>query len=373
LHVSIAYEFRRELIEMRYPEWQVTRIILVAFLFCLLLACATASGTPGYAIYVPEDSTSARALTDLLHDREHRAVQVSDLKEALESNAGVLVLWLPGRDVSSVDTATLNALRKRRVIAIGYGAAMLFERLGLEVNGRACAHNPSDPSPRIRLEQNSLVDKEMAQREIVAFRLPPDMSPNADYDFAMYIPAKSHLRSVVEVIGRWSHNHRGSGNYAPIVRQGNYLMVGFAAPVEAWTAEYKNLFRELAISVLRREPQPFPAVKWDATRPEVYEFKLAKSGSTTDLQDKTFYFSFKKPTAFTAKLDTRGSSDVMLLFVGKYREHWTRKDAGLNQQTKVAVQISEEDVQSSGEGHWKLTISNFDAEHEAQCTLTIAY
>ena len=115
-----SYEFRRELIEMRYPEWQVTRIILVAFLFCLLLACATASGTPGYAIYVPEDSTSARALTDLLHDREHRAVQVSDLKEALESNAGVLVLWLPGRDVSSVDTATLNALRKRRVIAVSY-------------------------------------------------------------------------------------------------------------------------------------------------------------------------------------------------------------------------------------------------------------
>ena len=63
----------------------------------------------------------------------------------------------------------------------------------------------------------------------------------------------------------------------------------------------------------------------------------------------------------------------MLLFIGKYREHWVRKDAGLNQQTQVKAQISEKDVRSSGMGHWRLTVTNFDAGREAECTLTIMY
>jgi hypothetical protein len=367
---SQATKYGKEMIEVRF-----TGLILALLVFCTLLACPAASSRSdsAFAIYVPGDPSSAQALTDLLDDSKHTAIQVSTLREALASNAGLLVLWLADREALAVDEAALNALRKRRVIAVGHGSAELFGRLGLEINYGACMLRPGELGPRFRLEKNSLISKETAQREMVAFMLMPNATRNPDYNYAMYIPAKSHLRSAVEVIGRWSDGRAMNRNYAPIVRQGNYVMIGFAAPVSAWTGQYRNLFRELATSLLKRPTQAFPVVKWDAAKPGVYEFKLARIGSTTDLADRTFYFSFKKPTAFTAKLDTRGSSDVMLLFVGKYREHWTRKDAGLNQQTKVAVQISEEDVQSSGEGHWKLTISNFDAQHEAQCTLTIAY
>jgi len=352
----------------------VILVVAVYLLFgCLAFSGASANPDSGFAVYVPGDLSSAKALTDLLDDPSHPASQVSGLKDALASDAGVLILWRPEREASGVDAATLNALRKRKVIAVGRGSAMLFGRLGLEINDGAFMLRTSDLSPTLRLEAGALVAEGMAQREIVAFTLPSDPGKFSDYNSAMYIPAKSHLRSAVEVIGRWSNIDAGYANYAPIVRQGNYLMIGFAAPVSTWTDEYKNLFRELGISLLKRPPEPFPTVKWDVTKPGAYEFRLARFRSTTDLQDKTLYFTFKRPTTFSARIDTKGSSDVMLQFMGTYKEHWIRKDARLNEAVQIEVPISDKDVKSSAEGHWKLHIANFDAEHEAECTLTIAY
>ena len=367
------YTIRRELIQVQFPYSRVKWLILVAFLLLVLLGCLHQLKT-NFAVVVPNDPSSSKALTRMLTGWKHSAAQYSSLDESLRSNADVLVLWLPSQDTTSVDEATLNQLRKRRVVAVGSGSAELFGRLGLEINEGACAHDPDDRSPEIRLEKNSLVAKEPTGRKLTAFVLPGKADENTDYNFAMYIPAKSHLRSVVEVIGIYPGDRQAFlKNYAPIVRQGNYLMVGFAAPVETWTPEYKKLFRELATSLLQRKPQPFPSVNWCKTRAERYYFRLAKFGSTTDLPDQTFYFRFTEPTTFTAKLDTTGSSEVMLLFTGKYKEHWSRKDAGLNEGTHIEVQISNKDVRSSGEGHWRLRVTNFDAEHEAECALTITY
>ena len=358
---------------MRFSVVKAAALSISLVLVFLAYTALSSIFSPSFAVYVEGDSTSGHALTNLLGGWKHNAVQVSSLEEALRSRAEVLVLWLADQSSQSVDDATLNALKKRRVIAVGYGSAELFEKLGLEINDQACAHDPDNRSPRIRLERSSMVNKEQAQHEVVAFTLPADTSRDHDHDFAMYIPAKSHLRSAVEVIGRWSGGQAGSSNYAPIVRQGDYLMVGFAAPVTAWTGEYRKLFTELATSLLRHNPQPFPAVKWPPTKPGVYKFRLARLASTNDLADKTFYFTFKSPTTFTARLDAKGSSDVMLLFVGKDREHWVRKDAGLDQQTQIKVPITEKNARSSGVGHWRLGVTNFDPQHEAECTLTIMY
>ena len=60
----------------------------------------------------------------------------------------------------------------------------------------------------------------------------------------MHIPRHSPLLSIVDVI----------------VRQGNFVLSGLAAPAEIWTPEYRDLFQKIAVALQEREAEPFTRV-----------------------------------------------------------------------------------------------------------------
>src|SRR5262249_7072506 len=243
---------------------------------------------PSFAILAPTAGTPGiQRLRDLLADQETQTTIPMDqtLKDALESEAEVLIRCLDRQQPFPVDPAMLESLKRRKVIGIGYGAAQLFQKLNLEINDGACAHS-SDKAPRIQAGPSPLLGKLAPGKGMVAFQL-QDSSSDTDWNFAMFIPENSPARSVVDVVARWE----GNRNYAPLVRQGNYLLVGLAAPEATWTPEYRQFFRQLALALRDRKPELFTEAKWEITKPgRDYRFELGKARETNRLFGQTYYF-----------------------------------------------------------------------------------
>jgi hypothetical protein len=325
---------------------------------------------PSFAILAPPDEpTTATALCALIAEsaKNLTATVVDTLPEAIGSPADVLILVLPDYPVADLEDAFVQRLEGRKVIGIGYAAAELFGRLGLEIRGGACAHYGAMSMP-FKLETNVLLGTTTSGSPLHAVQsLPQGVQPD---NFAMHIPSPSQLLAVVDVIARLASDM----NYAPIVRQGSYIMMGTVAPAVAWTPEFRDLFRAIAIALHERPAEPFARAQWDCARPASYTFMLATGSSTTAPSDKVFYLRFAKPTTFTATLRHRGSESVMLLFMGeKHREHWTREDAYAGEDLEISIDITEGDLREIGDWHWMLKVTNFDREHTVECSLQIAY
>jgi hypothetical protein len=115
-------------------------------------------------------------------------------------------------------------LKDRKLIGIRYGAAKLFGELGFEINGGACAHGVVGP-PRIGVAANSLLETSQFQSAIFVFN-PPVLDEKSCHNvlfFGMYIgDKKPQRRDLVDVIAVQTADK----NYAPIVRQGNHILVG---------------------------------------------------------------------------------------------------------------------------------------------------
>jgi len=199
-----------------------------------------------------------------------------------------------------------------------------------------------------------------------AFTLPSGKT-GLDANFAMHIPRKSHLCTVVDVIARWA----GDQAYASITRQGNFVMIGLAAPPKTWTPKYTEFFRCLAVKMHEKEKEPFSTASWQTTKPGTYEFTLARGRDQEGLSSKTFFLLFPKPTRFSARLEHKGSQSVMLLFMGENRRHWERKDAYRGEPLEITCDISQKDVKDIGDGYWELKITNFDRGKPAACKLVI--
>jgi hypothetical protein len=239
--------------------------------------------------------------------------------------------------------------------------------LGLEIHAGACAHFGT-VAPRIRVEENSLIPASQFPNPI----FPVQLSPQEfilDH-FAMNIARHSQMRSVVDVIARAESDE----SYAPIVRQGNYVMIGLVAPPRIWTPQYAELFRHIALALREREAEPFARAQWEVTRPGQHEFALSEFESTSGAENLQFYFRFSKPTAFSATLRHAGSEHIMMLFMGeKDRLHWTREDGSSGEALNIQVDISEEDIRNIGDFYWTLSVRNFDNAHAATCLLQVEY
>lgn len=182
----------------------------------------------------------------------------------------------------------------------------------------------------------------------------------------MYIPRKSHLRTFVDVIARCGNDP----NYAPIVRQGNHLLIGFEGPPDTWTTEFSEFFRALSSAMQARRAEPFVKAKWEITKPGTYALELAPGHSTEELPGRAFHFRFAKPTAFSAVLKHKGSKAMMLILYGK---HGQRKDAEQGEMLEISTEITAEALREAGDAYWQLGVTNFDELHKAECTLTIEY
>ena len=332
---------------------------------------------PVFAVSLTDtDSTSPEALIEILEEgnKQRPIVKADTLEEAIASEAEIIILQVKRNQ--EISDEILERLKNHKVIGIGYGAAQLFGHLGLEINEGACAHDPDSP-PRISLTKNTLMRNSGSPESLIAFELSSDAKPG-DPNFAMYIPRKSHLCSVVEVIARWTRDER----YGPIVRQGNFIMIGLDTPPLTWTPQYREVFKDLSETLYARELEPFTRAEWPITPPGTYHIDLAPGGSTEELSYQEYYFRFTEPTTFTAHLEHHTSKNIMFIFTGENREHWTRKDTYdctldkcvfEDEPLEISISITEEDIRSVGEGYWTLQVTNFDSEHTADCRLDIQY
>ena len=74
--------------------------------------------------------------------------------------------------------------------------------------------------------KSDLLEKSWESRKIT-----PYAEPAPGDDFGMYIPRLSEQVYFVDVIARVERDE----NYAPIVKQNNYVMIGISGTPSAWT------------------------------------------------------------------------------------------------------------------------------------------
>src|SRR5436309_5620480 len=114
-----------------------------------------------FVVYAAEeDAELGSSLVRVLRGTEKvsKFAKADTLEKALESEADVLVMVLPKREPPKPDQKTLEVLKKRKIVGIGYGAAQLFGQLGLEINGGNCAHGVNGP-PNVTVPQSELLGK----------------------------------------------------------------------------------------------------------------------------------------------------------------------------------------------------------------------
>jgi hypothetical protein len=361
----------------------------------IVLAVAPIVVANDYVIFAPGlDKTETKALAEAISPGKPEEVATSDsLEAAARTDAKVLVIFADRKSMQTMEESApeqsprpkkvgavlegaaqrseLEPLHGKKVIGIGYGAAELFDRLGLEINDGACAHDPLNHEPAIEMQANRLCPN-YAGKTLVAFRVTETENKgtmDVNYNFAMYLPRGDTDAKFVEAIARW----QGDENYAPIVRQGSYVMIGLAAPPSTWTDEYKTFVRDFAAAVAAAPKEPFSRAEFEITKPGEYEFELAEGGSTTELARRMFYFRFAKPGDFSATLTPQDSNDVMLLLRGENNEHYTRQDGGAGKPLEINAKVSARDIQSVGQGYWRLDVTNFDRAKRAKCKLLIEY
>ncbi|MBM4027459.1 MAG: hypothetical protein FJ280_18945 [Planctomycetes bacterium] len=266
----------------------------------------------------------------------------------------------------------LSQLKNKKVIGIGYWAATLFGDLGLEIRSGACASGGVHPPPQTRVQRTELLPGR-ENEVITACRVGSDeKEDDPRYGFCdsmMHLPRGSEMTRFVEAITRRCDNE----NYASIVRQGNYLMAGLAAPPTMWTDDYRRLLGTLADRFARAPREPFFTATWEETRPGQYEFDLAPVFSTNELYARTLYFRFTRPTKFSGVLEHTGSQAMMVMFRCENGTYGTREDAHDRETLQIARDIAQEDIDRAGTNYWSLEVVNFDRTGRARCKLRIEY
>lgn len=328
---------------------------------------------PSFVVYAaPEDTELATSLFRVLRgkDKVTRLAKAESIEQALATEADVLVLAIPGRTPLKLEKETLEALKQRKIVGVGEGAARLFGQMGLQICDDACAHGISLPAT-INVTSSELLGPPKKTGPLPALRQPPevDLDIKQFNILAMFIPQKSPDASVVDVIARWAKDPL----YAPIVRQGNCVLIGLPVPTSLWTPEYVDIVNAVCLELRTRKLEPFAPARRELTGPGTYEFKLAKSRSTEELFAKVFYFRFAEPKKITARLEHAGSDSVMLIFMGEDESHMhlARKDARKGEPLEISATILQEQIEQLADRHWKLDVTNFDTKAPVDCKLTI--
>jgi hypothetical protein len=106
------------------------------------------SAGPDFVVYASaKDADFGSSLFGVLRGKGKvtRLEKADTIEKAVASAANVLVLVLPKRERPKLEKRTLEALKRRKIVGIGYGAAQLFGQLGLEINDGECAHGVAGP------------------------------------------------------------------------------------------------------------------------------------------------------------------------------------------------------------------------------------
>jgi hypothetical protein len=354
------------------------------------------------------------------------AVEIDEFEKAIASTAEVLILVLPDDAPPRLSTKTLDTLKKRKIIGIGQGAGELFDQMGLEIGLEQCAGNsnsrlivtksillggqkgaerdamtgsakralethlqgkmeiqaeasPSAPVPESEPRRNVTIQVIGAPNKVDAAETSRRVLLALDHpgSIEMFIPEWSPYSAVVDAIARSADDPL----YAPIVRQGNCVLVGLTVPPARWSQTYTDFFCQLCQRLFERKREQSSTALLPVTPVGKYKFKLGGAEQTERASVKWFFFELKAPTKITARLSFQGSRLVSMVFSGKDRAHWKRTDdendgAG-NQPPPRVLEISESidrnDIDRMGGHYWQLCVANYDEKTSAECTLSVQY
>jgi Leucine-rich repeat (LRR) protein len=201
------------------------------------------------AVFAPGlESKGIEALKRTLSPDDEPAsiVFAKTLAEAGKIDAGVLLIIMDGKAFENVGEYSVQDLKKRKVIGVGYGAAKLFGELELAINSGACAHGVPGV-PRIQVQPNPLIDASAFGSPFNVFDPPIiDPKPNGahnDFIFGVYVGEKKpEIRKLIDIIAIQT----AMKDYAPVARQGNYVLICVDAPPDKWSAPFERLVRNIA-------------------------------------------------------------------------------------------------------------------------------
>ena len=294
--------------------------------------------------------------------------RVETIEQAVASKADVIVLAMPSVDLPPIEKETLESLKKRKIVGIGHGAAKLFGQISLEINEGQCTDITKLP-PSLLVVTSELLGAQKTDQTMVVTKVGPgNATPRFTEDgeripdfFAVFLPLSESATSGIDVIARWS----SSPNYALIVRQGNCVLVGIASPATLWTQSYAELVGKTCMALHKRKLEEFSTIRREVTKPGKYVFQLAPRNTIDKPFVKNFYFQFSKPTKLRAELEHSGSAAIMLL-----AEH-DRQDAFKGETLTTVANITVENIEQIGDRYWVIDVTNFDAEAQVECKLTI--
>jgi serine/threonine protein kinase len=211
-----------------------------------------------YSLFAPTWSAEAlKRLGDGLDREEARKVStpIKTLSDLDPQDSSVLIVAMDGPGFLKIGDYNLEQLKQKKIIGIGYGAAKLFGELGLAINGGACAHGVVGP-PRIRIGSNRLINDSLFAGPLFVFEpaILDEKNFHNDLFFGMYIGSKKpDRRDFVDIVAIQT----ASENYAPIVRQGDKVLICVDAPANQWSETMTRLVSEIAAALdSRRASRP---------------------------------------------------------------------------------------------------------------------
>ncbi len=368
-------------IELMVAKWTLVVVLVVGSLVgCggdedTLKQQPQATQPASFAVwYAPGAPDDTEALAAMLTEGGEATVKLYETSEAwMAADADVLVIRGIAETWSTTDDELLwdhdfEPLKRRRVLGIGREAGVAFGSIGLDVRGGGGASS-DESEPTIRLGSGRSVPHDLADARIVAFRASALPGGPPTWDCAgLHLPKTEHLVTQVEGIARWADD----AEYAPIARQGNFVLCGINADIRAWTPEFTSVLREIAVALARSPDVPFRLSEWEITPPGTYEFELATAGDTEDASGKTFFFKFSDPVLFTAELAMSRGGEVTMSIYGQAanrpNEYVEAKEGEL---LALLVPVMQRNLTANGDRYWELSVTNFDYEVPAACTLRI--
>ena len=233
----------------------VTRFALAVIASAVCIAAASQvpaeeSKPVSFALFAPGQSEKTISALSELFTQGNKNASVSlvkNLPDAISSQADIVVLALSVKEFNSLGPYDADALKKRKIIGISCGAAKLYGEIGLKISWGACADGME---PRIKVEDNATIAKAGFDKVFGVYAPNAPQYPAGDVEymplgiFAGY-PAIHQDLEGVDVVARFN----GDLGYAPIVRQGNKILIGFNPHAEDWSEQFGDLMRKLVAAL----------------------------------------------------------------------------------------------------------------------------
>lgn len=204
---------------------------------------------PAFTVFAPKyDADASKALVRLLAGDDATPVTVvKSLADAAKADPGVLVVVMDRDAFGAVGDYDPKALKGRRVVGVGYGAAKLFGELGLDVHWGACAHGVAG-EPRVRVQANDLLDA--TKYEAPFFMFDPVMldtkNSHNDHVFGVFVGARrTDGHGPIDFIALQAQDPK----YAVVARQGGHVLVCTEAPADKWSPPFRKFVRATGVAL----------------------------------------------------------------------------------------------------------------------------